>query len=143
MVRPPALISLELTRRIDEATDLRLIRADILRFLAGQAAGPDLARTGSLMEIVATELAGNALRHGTPPAVVRLLSDDDCFVIDISDGAVHDGPTLPPNPPGLHAGGRGLAICLATADRVGWYTTGTTKHVWASFNRPGGGRPPS
>ncbi|MCY1136465.1 ATP-binding protein [Actinoplanes sp. Pm04-4] len=131
MVGPPARTSVLLTWSVESDTDLGRIREGIRQHFA--AASED--RTAEHLGLVATELAGNALRHGLPPVVVRLLSDDDCYVVDVSDRAVQEPPIAAQARPGLHAGGRGLAICLALAERVGWHTTGSAKHVWAAFPR--------
>ncbi|MCM4078076.1 ATP-binding protein [Paractinoplanes hotanensis] len=136
MLRPPASASLLLTWNAESDTDLRRIRAGILRFFAEQTAGPADGTTAEQMGLVATELTANALRHGLPPVVVRMLSDDDCYLLEVSDHAVRDLPSPADAGPGIRAGGRGLPICLAVAEQVGWYVTATTKHVWASFPRP-------
>ncbi|WP_250033723.1 ATP-binding protein [Paractinoplanes maris] len=115
--------------------DLRRIRAEVVRVLADQPhpVPEDLVQR---IELVATELAGNALRHGLPPITVRLLRDDDCYLLDVSD---HD----PHNPPGpvvasgqFSAGGRGLHIVLSLAQELCWYKTDNAKHIWASFPSP-------
>ncbi|GAA3957793.1 ATP-binding protein [Actinoplanes auranticolor] len=83
--------------------------------------------------LVATELASNALRHGRPPAVVRLLRcDDGRFVVDVADHDLAGVPKLA----GIHlagVGGRGLHIVRTLALDLCWYATATTKHIWASF----------
>jgi len=82
--------------------------------------------------LVATELASNALRHGHPPAVVRLLRCDSRFLVDVADHDVAGVPQLA----GIHlagVGGRGLHIVRTLALDLCWYATTTTKHIWASF----------
>jgi hypothetical protein len=82
--------------------------------------------------LVATELAGNALRHGRPPAVVRLLRADGHFILDVAD---HD-PATAPKLAAVHdanGGGRGLHIARSLSLEVCWYATEVAKHVWASF----------
>jgi serine/threonine-protein kinase RsbW len=134
MLSPPARTSVLLTWSVESDTDLGRIREGIRRyFAAGTADAAD--RAAEHLGLVATELAGNALRHGLPPVVVRLLSDDDCYLIDVSDRNVDEVPVTAQEGPGLHAGGRGLAICLVVAERVGWHAAGGAKHVWASFPR--------
>ncbi|MBL7253538.1 ATP-binding protein [Paractinoplanes lichenicola] len=138
MLSPPASISVLLTWHVGNDTDLRTIRDDIRRFVArepGTSTGVEGTRTAQHLGLVATELAGNALRHGQPPVVVRLLSDDACFIVDVSDRAVRELPSPAPARQGIRAGGRGLPICLALAEQVCWYANETTKHVWASFPR--------
>ena len=85
--------------------------------------------------LVASELATNALRHGLPPTVVRLLRSDEAFVLDVAD---HDTGVIP-QPEDEDAdseGGRGLQIARRLALDVGWYAADTTKHVWAQFAAP-------
>lgn len=84
------------------------------------------------MVLVATELATNAIKYGRPPTVVRLLSADDRFVLDVADHDVQSVPELADTRP-FTAGGRGLMLAQAFCLQVGWYTTEFTKHVWASF----------
>ena len=55
--------------------------------------------------LVASELATNALRHGLPPTVVRLLRSDEAFVLDVAD---HDTGVIP-QPEDEDAGQRGRA----------------------------------
>ena len=136
MLTPPAPNSVHFTWSVQSDSDLRKIREELLRFFPDQVDGRTGDRTAQHMGLVATELAGNALRHGQPPVVVRLLSDTDCYILDVSDGAVHDLPRPAPARQSIGTGGRGLPICLAMAERVCWYATDTAKHVWASFPRP-------
>ncbi len=87
-------------------------------------------RTADQVALLVSELATNALRHGRAPAVVELRTDGTAFVLDVAD---HDTATRPvvagSRAPG--DGGFGLMIARRLADDVGWYTTRTTKHVWA------------
>ena len=136
LLAPPAHTCQLLTWELTSDQDLRTIRAGIHRLItADQSAGSaDLAQR---IGLVATELAGNALRHGLPPIVVQLLGDDDCYVLDVSDHA----PQRAPQPVAASseralAGGRGLHIARTLAQQLGWYKTETTKHVWALFPVP-------
>jgi anti-sigma regulatory factor (Ser/Thr protein kinase) len=85
--------------------------------------------------LVASELATNALRHGLPPTVVRLLRSDEAFVLDVAD---HDTGVIPQpeDEESDSEGGRGLQIARRLALDVGWYAADTTKHVWAQFAAP-------
>jgi len=98
----------------------------------GTYGGAELEDVPEKVVLVASELATNALRHGLPPTVVRLLRADRGFILDVVD---HD-PTVVPDPaeeePG-DEGGRGLRIARRLALDVGWYATPSTKHVWARF----------
>jgi anti-sigma regulatory factor (Ser/Thr protein kinase) len=129
MIAPPAPIRVLLTWEPASPRDLGRIREGLVRHFAGHA---DLRER---LELVATELTGNALRHGSPPVTVRLLQADDCYVVDVTDCAAD----RPPEPAGARrdtgAGGRGLHIVRSLSAQVGWYATGDTKHVWASLSR--------
>jgi anti-sigma regulatory factor (Ser/Thr protein kinase) len=95
------------------------------------AAGPDVI---DRMTVVANELATNALRHGLPPTVVRLLREGDRLIVDVSDHDREAEPRVAENRP-LGDGGLGLQLTRRFAIDVGWYATELTKHVWASFPR--------
>ena len=87
--------------------------------------------TGPIV-LVATELASNALRHGRPPAVVRLLKGDDQFFLEVADRDLASVPKLAEAHPAV-GGGRGLHIARSLSLEVCWYATEHFKHVWASF----------
>ncbi|WP_250008255.1 ATP-binding protein [Actinoplanes sp. M2I2] len=117
--------------------ELRVIRTDLHRhFDADRPDERENAELAQRIALVATELAGNALRHGTPPVVVRLLGDEDCYVLDVSDHDPHHAPQLPGPRRQINAGGRGLHIAGSLAQQLCWYKDADTKHVWASFPRP-------
>jgi serine/threonine-protein kinase RsbW len=82
--------------------------------------------------VVATELATNALRHGRPPAEVRLLRVEDLLVVDACDHDPEGEPQFDTDRP-LGQGGLGLLLARTFAVEVGWYRDGAAKHVWASF----------
>ena len=109
--------------------DLRGLRADLRAAVDVAAAGQDVV---DRMTMVANELATNALRHGLPPTVVRLLREGDRLIIDVSDHDREAEPRLADNRP-LGGGGLGLQLTRTFAIDVGWYATELTKHVWASF----------
>jgi serine/threonine-protein kinase RsbW len=96
--------------------------------LTTQAPSPVAERAA----LVVTELAGNALRHGRPPAVVRLLRVEGGFILDVAD---QDRENIPAPAAGAHTdhGGRGLLIARSLAGELGWYTTEHAKHIWARF----------
>lgn len=125
---------------LDDATQLGSLRASMLRSISSAPAldGRELDETAEKMLIVVTELAGNALRHALPPTIVLLRRSGPDFLIDVVD---HD-PTSSPRDSSQHrygggGGGLGLVLARALALDVGWYTTATTKHVWARFPTPG------
>ena len=109
--------------------DLRGLRADLRAAEDVAAAGPDVV---DRVTVVANELATNALRHGLPPTVVRLLREGDRLIIDVSDHDRAAEPRVADNRP-LGAGGLGLQLTRRFAIDVGWYATELTKHIWASF----------
>lgn len=120
---------------LDEATQLLSLRASMLASIS--ASGPPgqaLDETAEKMLIVVTELAGNALRHGLPPTVVLLRRSGPDWLIDVVD---HDPIHSPDDTRQRRGGGGGLGLVLARALAldIGWYTTTTTKHVWARFPR--------
>jgi anti-sigma regulatory factor (Ser/Thr protein kinase) len=114
---------------LDGFGELRGLRA-ALRAIVTENAGEVSHR----MAVVATELATNALRHGRPPTVVRLLKSTDRLIIDVADHDLTAAPRLDEGRP-LGAGGLGLQLARAFATDVGWYASDATKHVWASFPR--------
>ncbi|WP_203790238.1 ATP-binding protein [Paractinoplanes rishiriensis] len=112
---------------LDSFRELRGLRAALREIVAGTA-----GEVSDRMAVVATELATNALRHGRPPTVVRLLRSGDRLIIEVADHDLFAAPELDEGRP-LGAGGLGLQLARAFATDVGWYATETTKHVWASF----------
>ncbi|MGC1210919.1 MAG: ATP-binding protein [Micromonospora sp.] len=132
---PPQATELE-TWTLGAAADLRALRASLREALAryGLVQGEDLDEVPGLVTLVATELATNALRHGLPPTIVTLRATDDCFILDVADHDVRSAPELDEAQP-LDSGGRGLLLAESVSLAVGWYATGDTKNIWASFPR--------
>ncbi|WP_205687407.1 ATP-binding protein [Cellulomonas endophytica] len=126
----------EVERWTIEATeDLARLRAALHRALTG-ADLPPRRGIGEVPEkavLVASELATNALRHGRPPTLVRLLSDGRRFAVDVVDQAPHAEPRIAGDrAPG--EGGFGLILAQRVSQGVGWYREGDrAKHVWALF----------
>ena len=121
---------------LDNPAQLRLLRRSLHESLDAAPTGHALGEVADKMLIVATELAGNALKHGLPPTIVRLCRTGEDYVIDVVD---HD-PTTQPEDPSEHrpaSGGLGLVLARALSLDVGWYATSTTKHVWARFPASG------
>jgi len=119
---------------LDQPPALEALRVGLQRAVRAYASetAVDLTDLTERLMIAATELAGNALRHGRPPTVVALLRADGHLIIDVID----NDPTTRPTPgldrpPG--SGGLGLTLTQRLAEEVGWYPTGTDKHVWAQF----------
>jgi len=139
----PVSTRLLLTWQLTSDQDLRRIRAGVERFFAAQPGAVEHEDLAQRIGLVATELAGNALRHGLPPITVRLLCDEDCYILDVSDKNLDQTPEPTVVLGRTRAGGRGLHIASSLAQEVCWYTNGDTKHVWASFPlRPPRPRPP-
>ncbi|MFG1776467.1 ATP-binding protein [Micromonospora sp. NPDC049048] len=138
---PPPPQAVELRRwTLSEPADLHALRASLHEELTGDVLGEGeaLAEVPELVALIATELATNALRHGIPPTIVRLLATDDHLILDVAD---HDLSSLPefaeagPEAEPEGDGGRGLQLARALSLDVGWYATDTTKNIWASFPR--------
>ncbi|WP_305786752.1 ATP-binding protein [Symbioplanes lichenis] len=119
---------------LDSTSELRLLRAGLIEAINTHApvSRTDLADIPDRMVLVATELATNAIKHGLPPTITRLLRTRDEFVIDVADHDLSSVPELADTRP-INAGGRGLHLANAFAVEVGWYATETTKHIWAVF----------
>jgi len=136
--RPPGIDEQIAEWRIDDPPGLQSLRAGLQRAVMAHRPAPDID-VGDLAErlvLVATELAGNALRHGRPPTIVALLRADGHLIVDVVDGDPHSAPVAERRPWG--AGGLGLQLTERLAEEVGWYPTGTGKHVWAKFSLPVG-----
>ena len=121
---------------LDSSAQLTTLRAALHTAITG--ATEEEAALDAVPEklaVVATELATNALLHGLPPTVVRLLRDGDRFILDVTD---HD----PANPPDFAEGrapgqgGLGLLFARELSLDVAWYAAAEVKHVWATFPAP-------
>ncbi|WP_159791880.1 ATP-binding protein [Puerhibacterium puerhi] len=116
-------------RSVDDLSSVRSYLLTALRDATGEDDGPELER----IVLVASELATNALRHGSPPFAVRLLCDEGTATVDVVDHR----PDVPPviathREPG--AGGFGLKLARRAASELGWFRDGNDeKHVWARF----------
>jgi hypothetical protein len=119
---------------LDSYDELKGLRASLRDAIVDGAPPSDVRRHDVFdrVAVVATELATNALRHGLPPTVVRLLRDREQLIVDVADNDPAAAPVLI-NDRAPGAGGLGLQLTRTFAGEVGWYTTDVTKHVWASF----------
>ena len=103
------------------------------------AVAPD-GLTGDVVDdlvLIASELAANAVRHGSPPALLRLDRGDASIRVTVSNhGDAPDPRILTADPHADH--GRGLAMVEQMADRVGWERDGDRLDVWAevAISRP-------
>ena len=80
--------------------------------------------------LIASEMAANAVRHGTPPVLLRLDHHDDRVRITVSNHGDSPDPRILTADPGAPHG-RGLAMVEALAIEVGWSRDGDRLDVWA------------
>ena len=82
--------------------------------------------------LAASELAANAIRHGSPPALLRLEQSPGRLRVTVSN---HGGSTEPTvlDATADAGHGRGLAMVRALAEEVGWQRDGDRLDVWAEF----------
>lgn len=114
---------------ISRVEDLCRLRQGLHRVIDGCCDEPQCAEH---LVLVANELATNALRHGSAPAIVRLMTNDTEYLLEVVDRAIDSHPVVAgPRPAGQ--GGFGLMLARRLADDVGFYTTPFAKHVWARF----------
>lgn len=113
--------------------DLATVRAALRVLLCGTEPGDTgIDQLPDRIVLAASELAANAMRHGAPPAELRLLTDGEAWVLDAVDHDAARGPRLARRRrPG--DGGYGLVLVRRLSDGVGSYVTGDAKHVWARF----------
>jgi sodium/proline symporter len=78
-------------------------------------------------ELIVSELAANAIRHGCGPIHLRLIRDDT-LICEVSDGS--GTVPRPRRAGGTDEGGRGLALVARLADRWGHRRTANGKVVW-------------
>jgi serine/threonine-protein kinase RsbW len=110
---------------------LRHLRADLRDAVAGTPLDDEdgLDR----ITVVATELATNALRHGRPPTVIRLLREPGALLLDVADHDLAGEPLFDQERP-IGLGGLGLRLARTFATDLGWYRTTKTKNIWARFD---------
>jgi serine/threonine-protein kinase RsbW len=86
--------------------------------------------------LITSELAANAVRHGSPPALLRLEHDKDRVRVTVGNhGDAPDPRILTADPDADH--GRGLAMVEQMADTVGWSRDGDRLDVWAEVRLRG------
>ncbi len=95
----------------------------------------DEAVTESLLVIV-SELVTNAIVHADSAPQLTIAVDEGRVRVEVSDAAVTPPVTRSPNDHS-RAGGYGLRLVHALADRWGWESTGAGKLVWAETRRDG------
>ena len=85
--------------------------------------------------LIASELAANAVRHGRPPALLRLEYVDGVIrIVVVNHGDALDPRVLTADPDAGH--GRGLVMVEQLADEVGWSRDGERLAVWAQVRDP-------
>lgn len=132
--RPPAEYATVQSWSLSTAREIQEVRRHLRDAIGSEnsPSGRTLADVPEKMILVASELAANALEHGRPPIIVTLGSYGTRYLLDVVD---HDPSTTPVlagrRLPG--AGGFGLQIARRLGQKVGWYTTGVTKHIWVTF----------
>ncbi|MDO8147789.1 ATP-binding protein [Isoptericola sp. b515] len=118
---------------LTEVDEVAAMRAGLQERLG--EGGPETAEsTAEKLVLIASELATNAVRHGLPPTVVRLLGDGQVWLLDVADHDLSTPPRLAGDRDPGH-GGLGLMIARRLSLAVGWYTTDQSKHVWATVGR--------
>lgn len=119
---------------LETTAQLRTLRHELAGTIAdGETSGlQDLAGTPKKLVLIATELAANALTHGLPPTIVQLSRREDTWLLDVAD---HDPESVPVYAGAriTGAGGLGLHLARQLSLEVGWYTTDSTKNIWATF----------
>ena len=113
----------------DDLSAARAARAHMADALARQGVSHALADD---IVLVASELAANAIRHGSPPALLAL----DCAAERIRVTVSNHGASAEPrilDAPADAGHGRGLAMVRELAEQVGWERDGDRLDVWAEF----------
>ena len=132
-MRRPLSVDEELARwTLAGAPELQVMRSALQQAVMDQPSAADREDLAERLTIVATELAGNALRHGHPPTVVTLQRADGHLIVAVLDNDPGTAPVVDDHrAPG--EGGLGLMLAERLAQDVGWYPTDTGKRVWAQF----------
>ena len=114
--------------------DVTADRRRLSAALHGGARPPD-ADEGSVERLLLAyeELTSNALRHGRPPVEVTVASNNTCWLLEVSDGAV-DRPPSPAIDRDPAGGGLGLYMVADLCGAHGWATDGHRKVVWARID---------
>jgi anti-sigma regulatory factor (Ser/Thr protein kinase) len=106
------------------------------RHVADFLSPSDPATLRESCELVASELAVNAVRHGHPPARMSLRREGHGIRIEVTSGLGTARPefgaleALDPESPN----GRGLAIAARLADDIGWTEIDGRITVWADIS---------
>lgn len=96
-------------------------------------------RRGDDIRLCVSQLAGNAVQHGSPDGrtyLVRLIRHPCCLHVEVHDSASHSRVRIPPASPSAEAG-RGMRIVQELCDDGGVQAlTGQGRAVWICFRRP-------
>jgi anti-sigma regulatory factor (Ser/Thr protein kinase) len=91
-----------------------------------------------VVELLASELVTNAVRHGEEPRQLRCLIENDRLTVSVSDGS--EAPPTLRSPAPLEPHGRGLRLVAMLAERWGVNVRpGQGKDVWFSSTVPRAG----
>ena len=121
----------ELTGQSDDRLVVPSVPASVARvrrFAVGACQAHGFGGHCDAVALLVSEVATNALVHGTGDVQVRVLPRADALRVEVADGS----PRLPqPRQAGLlEEGGRGLALVESLASDWGVEPTGTGKVVW-------------
>lgn len=89
---------------------------------------------GGDIELLVSEVVGNAIRHGEAPFVVLVRYDGTCVRVEVGDGSAELPRKLQPGPDAT--GGRGVHIVETVASDWGVVTTRSGKRVWFELPAP-------
>src|SRR5690349_3069759 len=100
--RPPEADEMVAEWIVDDPPELLTLRHALHQAVLRHRSSPlaDVSALAERLVLVATELAGNALRHGHPPTVVALLRADGHLIIDVADRDLRSAPTVEVRPLG-------------------------------------------
>ncbi len=88
-----------------------------------------------VMELLVSELATNAVRHGAGPRQLRCVIENDQLTVSVSDAS--EAPPMLQSPAPLDPHGRGLRLVATLAERWGVNVRpGKGKDVWFSSTVP-------
>ncbi|WP_142213140.1 anti-sigma regulatory factor [Streptomyces sp. SLBN-118] len=123
--------------RLDgDSRDLSTLRHQVRAVAQEWAADPDAVME---IELVVSELAGNAVRHagGAYTVTIARQAADGSLVLEVADGSVQMPRTYDAGGDSLVSdSGRGLQIVSACASAWGCRVVGSGKAVWAHFSAP-------
>lgn len=96
-----------------------------------------LGRRGPIedAELIASELAANAVVHGHPPVTLKLERGPRSVRISVTNRASGAEPEVQ-HPGTGQKDGRGLALVESVATGLGWYHDGAILTVWAEVAGP-------